>query len=471
MYYWTYLYYGNQYGNLYHFVFVDDRGIMKRRFLVLALMALSLFLLLSAVSAEEIISDDSSNDFGILSADSSADYMDSNDDSPNDVPDENQETDSENGQDDNQQNDVDNNLDNDDTNSTNSDDSSENDHSSDSANSINNSTKNTIDKTPSKISSSKKIVSTYGKTVKFSIKVLNKEGKPINHTLVRFKILGKTYNRYTNAKGISVLYIKRVAGKYTIKYSAGAISGKTTLNVKNYYKITNYKWKSGANVLKNKGIKANVPDCALVKKIIKLAKSGTPVIMFKGGNGKKVFITAGCHGNEIPSQVAAMKLIKYLENHAIKGTVYVMPFMNPKGTAANVRDYKGVHLNKKANKKGTISYKTIKLIKKFKCNSYGDFHSTRPGGKPGKDVVMGTYKPTKRSATIAKYISKNAKVKCIIYKKAGAEYPGALEDEANIKGIPAVTCEVISPHGKVKKGSVNKSLLMMKTLLKYNKVI
>ena len=73
--------------------------------------------------------------------------------------------------------------------------------------------------------------------------------------------------------------------------------------------------------------------------------------------------------------------------------------------------------------------------------------------------------------TVAKYISKNAKVKCVIYKKAGTEYPGALEDEVNIKGIPAVTCEVISPHGKIKKGSTTKALLMMKTLLKYNKVI
>ena len=58
-----------------------------------------------------------------------------------------------------------------------------------------------------------------------------------------------------------------------------------------------------------------------------------------------------------------------------------------------------------------------------------------------------------------------------IYKKAGSEYPGALEDEVNLKGIPAVTCEVISPHGKIKKGSVSKSLLMMRTLLKYNKII
>ena len=382
-------------------IFLWIKGFyMNKGFLVLALFGISLFLLVSSVSAEDIGSDDSNANIEVIDEGQSIETSDISSDSAN----------------------SDSSLDV----TGNSKENASNNASIDSS------------KVPSKFSSTKNISSTYGKKAKFSVKVLNNEGKAINHTLVTFKVSGKTKNYCT---------------------------------VKNYYKITNYKWKSGANVLKNKRIKANVPNSALVRKIIKLAKSGTPVIKFKGGNGKVVFITAGCHGNEIPSQVAAMKLIKYLETHYIKGTVYVMPFMNPKGTAANVRDYKGVHLNKKANKKGTISYKTVRLIKKFKCDAYGDFHATRPGGKPGKNLVFGSYKPTKKSATIAKYIAKNAKVKYKIYKKAGSEYPGALEDEVNLKGIPAVTCEVISPHGKIKKGSVSKSLLMMRTLLKYNKII
>ena len=413
---------------------------MKKRLSVLFLLAISLFLLISAVSADDI-ADDSNADIAVPSGEQSVDNSKSSDDNSN----------------------LNDNLDDMDG----ADDSNVNPQLSDTEIS---SASDDSSKVPSKFTS-KNISSTYGKKVKFSVKVLNKDGKAINHTLVTFKVNGKTYNRYTNQSGISYIYLNLNAGKYAIKYNASGISGKSYYTVKNYYKITTYKWKSGANVLKNKRIKANVPDSALVRKIIKLAKSGTPVIKFKGGNGKVVFITAGVHGNEIPSQVAAMQLIKYLETHYIKGTVYVMPFMNPKGTAANVRDYKGIHLNKKANKKGSISYKTVKLIKKFKCDAYGDFHATRPGGKPGKDLVFGTYKPTKKSATIAKYISKNAKVKIKIYKKAGVEYPGALEDEVSIKGIPAVTCEVISPYGKIKKGSVKKSLLMMKTLLKYNKII
>ena len=319
--------------------------------------------------------------------------------------------------------------------------------------------------------SAKDITSTYGKQTKFTVKLLDKKGNLMKNQMVTFKIGSKTYKANTTSKGLASINLNYNAGTYTIYYSADGVSAKNRYTVKNVYKITIYKWKSGADVTKNKKIKANIPKSALVKKVVKAAKSGTPVIKFKGGKGKVVFITAGVHGNEMPSQVAAMKLIQYLESHPVKGTVYIMPFMNPKATASNVRNYHGINLNSKANVKGTISYKTVKLIKKFKCSSYGDFHSTRPGGKPGKDVAMGTYKPTSQSAKLAKYIAKNSKVKYIIYKKAGAEYPGALEDMVSIKGIPAVTCEVISPHGKIAKGSVSKSLSMMKSLLKFNSLI
>ncbi len=317
----------------------------------------------------------------------------------------------------------------------------------------------------------KNIVSTYGKKATFTVKLKDNKGKVLKNKNVTFKVAGKKYFANTNSKGVASIKIKLDAGKYTVKYSCDNFTGKNTITFKNYYKITVYKWKSGANVKKNKKIKANIPKSALVKKIVKAAKKGTPMIKFKGGGGKKVFITAGVHGNEISSQVAAMKLIKYLESHPVKGTVYIIPFINPKGTVANVRDYHGIHLNKKANVKGTISYKTVKLIKKFKCDAYGDFHCTRPGGKPGKNIAMGTYNPTAESAVMAKFIAKKSSVKYLIYKQAGDEYPGALEDVVSLNHIPAVTCEVITPHGKIAKGSVGKSLSMMKSLLKFNEVI
>ena len=447
-----------------------EKSVVKSRFLVFLLLIISLFLLLSAISDEELTGVDANMGSDFLSDDQPVDNSNGGDDNSegDNVADGGSQGDV--SGDDGTGGDGDNSGGAGDNDSNNPDESGPSDSGTCSTDtSTNTPAVDSTSNVPSKLSS-KNDVSTYCTKIKFSVKVLNNQGKPLGKKLVTFKLAGKTHKVYTNSQGISSIYLNYTAGKYTVSYYCAGLSGKNTYTVKNYYKITNYKWNSGANVLKNKNIKANVPNSALVKKIISLAKSGTPVIMFKGGNGKKVFITAGCHGNEMPSQVAAMKLISYLESHAIKGTVYVMPFMNPKATAKNIRNY-GVNLNSKANKKGTISYKTVQLIKKFKCNAYGDFHSSMPGGKPGKDVAMGTYNPTKKSAALAKYISKNAKVKTIIYKKAGTEYPGALEDMVSLSGIPAVTCEVLSPHGKIKKGSVNKSLLMMKTLLKYNGII
>ena len=332
---------------------------------------------------------------------------------------------------------------------------------------------NSIENPPKAVSkfSAKDVTSKYGVNTKFSVKLLDSNGNALSNKPVTFKVAGKTCHANSSSSGVATISFKLDAGKYTITYSADGLTGKNTIKINNAYTIKIYKWKSGADVTKNKKIKKNIPNSKLVKKIVKAAKKGTPLVKFTGGKGKKVFITSGVHGNELSSKIAAMKLIKYLESHPIKGTVYIMPFINPKATSKNVRNFNGVNLNEKANVKGTISYKTVKIIKKFKCDAYGDFHCTRPGGKPGKDVAMGTYKPTSQSASMAKYIAKHAKVKHIIYKKAGSEYPGALEDVVSLNGIPAVTCEVITPHGKIAKGSVPKSLLMMKVLLKYNSLL
>lgn len=331
-----------------------------------------------------------------------------------------------------------------------------------STNSVNN-------KVVSKISA-KDVYTTYGKPTKFQVTVLDKKGNPIENQSVNFKVNNKVYNVITNSNGIAKIYLNISAGNYVVNYSSGGISGKNNFKVKNSYSFLNYKWNSGGVVTKNKRIKANLPDSALVRKMVYLAKSGTPVIKFKGGDGKVVFITAGVHGNELSSQIAALKLIKHLESNPINGTVYIMPFMHPKATEKNVRDYK-IRLNRNANVKGTISYNTVQLIMDFKCDAYGDFHCTRPGGSPGKNVAMGTYNPTGESATIAKYIAKKSNVKSLIYSKAGVEYPGALEDVVSINGIPAVTCEVVTPHGTIAAGSVSKSLSMMKSFLQYNSII
>ncbi len=209
----------------------------------------------------------------------------------------------------------------------------------------------------------------------------------------------------------------------------------------------------------------------MTSQIVALSKKGTPIIRIGNGSGPKVMIVAGVHGNELPSQIAAIKLANYLKSRSINGTVYIVPFVVPSSTAKDVRYWKGKNLNRVANVAGTPTNKILKLAKQLNISVLGDFHSTKPGGDPGKMAVFSSKHPTYKSYIIAKYISKRTGSSMITYDLSGAEYYGALEDTTNLAGIPAVTCEVLSPHGVVKSGSVTKSYNQMVALLKYKKII
>lgn len=236
--------------------------------------------------------------------------------------------------------------------------------------------------------------------------------------------------------------------------------------------VTVEKWGTGGDVTKNSLIKKNIPKSDISTKVIKAAKKGTPIVKFGNGKGKKTLIVSGVHGSELSSQVASMKLINYLSKKKnIKGTIYVIPFVAPKATAKNQRFYNGKNLNSIANKKGSVTNKIMLFAKKNKIDAVGDFHCTMPGGNPGKNIIMGTKVPTLKSARMAIGISRLIKQPYKNYLIAGKEYPGALEDVLNLKGIPAVTCEVKTPHGKIASGSITASLRQMLGFLKYNKII
>ena len=104
---------------------------------------------------------------------------------------------------------------------------------------------------------------------------------------------------------------------------------------------------------------------------------------------------------------------------------------------------------------------------KLHVNALGDFHSSQPGGVPGEDAAFCTQSPTYKSYEIASYVNKNVGAALITYKKAGVQYPGALEDECNLHGIPAVTCEVLESQGKLSSDKLNKSYSEMMALLTY----
>ena len=325
---------------------------------------------------------------------------------------------------------------------------------------------------PAKVTGAKDLSSTYGTVVYYKIKVLDKAGKPIEGAQVNFTIVGKgTLTRYTDAAGMASVSCNCPSGSYVVKYKVGTLSGSNTYKVKNKITLTTLNWGLKGDVSKIALIKKNMPNNDWVKKAVAATKKGIPLLTFKGNkNGKVVFMTAGVHGNELSSQVAAMKMINKLTTTPVNGTIYIMPFVNVKAISKKVR-YTDKDFNRIADKSNTIPNKIVNLVVKYKCDAYGDFHTTKPGGVPGKDIVMGSKSPTAASAALTKYIAKNCKVSQKIYKYAGESYPGALFENVNKKGITGVICEVMLPHNTITTKTVTTSYNMMTYFLRYSSII
>lgn len=204
--------------------------------------------------------------------------------------------------------------------------------------------------------------------------------------------------------------------------------------------------------------------------LIKAALKGTPLLKF-GSGSPRILLCAGIHGNELPPQVAFFKLLNKLEDKKVNGTVYVIPIAIPYATMKNSRRFKGWDMNRKTSKEGYISNTILKTAQKLKIQAAADFHSTQPQSNPGVESVFCSKKPCFESFKIARHITSETSSKIISQEQAGKLYGGALEDELNIQGIPAVTCEVVSRNGKLDSGSVERSLLQMNSFLTYFNII
>jgi predicted deacylase len=181
-------------------------------------------------------------------------------------------------------------------------------------------------------------------------------------------------------------------------------------------------------------------------------------------------VLAGVHGNELPPQIAAVRLISRLTVEDLSVTVHVIPFAIPLSTEYGTRSWKGQDPNRTANLFGTPTNNILSASKKNNVKYLGDFHSTRPGGYPGELSVLCSEMPCLLSFQMANFIEKETKSTLMSFTKAGSMFPGALEDVFNLAGIPAVTGEAMSPHGTVIPGSVAASLEQMDAFLKFHKV-
>ncbi len=230
--------------------------------------------------------------------------------------------------------------------------------------------------------------------------------------------------------------------------------------------ITIISKETGGRVIENKNFMTNVPTDIVSTRLIKAARYGTPMLKI-GDISPKIMLTAGVHGNELPPQIAALWLAEELMEKDINGTVYIIPFAIPNATMKNSRRFKGFDMNRSASKDGSPSNKILKATDTLKIVSIADFHSTKPLSNPGIESVFCSKKPCPESFMIAKYLTCATSSKVICHKNAGSLYSGAIEDECNLNGTAAVTCEVVSENYEVKPGSPERSYLQMLSFLNY----
>jgi uncharacterized protein len=227
---------------------------------------------------------------------------------------------------------------------------------------------------------------------------------------------------------------------------------------------------TGGNVEKNQNLQGHLTKGQITESLIEAAKKGTPLLRI-GSGFPKVLLTAGVHGNELPPQAAISRLFSELDKKKMAGTVYIIPFTIPYATMKNSRRFQGWDINRKALKEGTTSYHIIRTTQKQKIDAVADFHSTQTQSNPGIESVFCSKNPCYESFKIATHITRKTSSKIISQERAGTLYGGALEDELNLSGIPAVTCEVVSQNGRIDPGSIMRSYLQMQAFLEYFNII
>ena len=91
-------------------------------------------------------------------------------------------------------------------------------------------------------------------------------------------------------------------------------------------------------IAKNRNIFEKIKLTPFSKFILNSCVYGTPI--FKMGNsGKKLLILSGIHGNELPPQLANLKLLNQLIDTDLNNTFYFIPFASPKSTMNNERTF------------------------------------------------------------------------------------------------------------------------------------
>jgi predicted deacylase len=234
--------------------------------------------------------------------------------------------------------------------------------------------------------------------------------------------------------GIPILvFMVSLSGSYAT--NVNTVGSNVSLN-SSHYKITIFDHTVGGNVVANPRISQNIPKTDLSNQIFQMTKNGSVLLKFGNGNGPKLLMSVGIHGNEIQANIAAMKYLEFIKDKQFNGTLYIIPFDIPCDTALNTRYYKGMDPNRIANIPDTPSWKIVQFAKNNGINYLLDVHS---GGGVGSN----------RFIYVNHYFSNREKnwVSYITYKTLSstgydsADSAGMIRVSSHNYGINSITLE------------------------------
>ncbi len=232
-------------------------------------------------------------------------------------------------------------------------------------------------------------------------------------------------------------------GRYTLILHTGSVTDLSGNNLEYWtstfmvgYDISIFDSTVGGNVLNNPIIKQNIPKTDLSNQIFQMTKYGSVIVKLGNGNGPKVLISVGVHGNEPQANIAIMKYLEIIKNKQFNGTLYVIPFDIPKNTALNTRYYNGSDPNRIANIKGTPSWKIVQFAKNNGIKYLIDMHS---GGGVGKNgFIYHNAASTQQEKNIVAYIKSKTGCSTGVDK---ADNPGMIRIASHNYGINSITLE------------------------------
>ena len=256
-----------------------------------------------------------------------------------------------------------------------------------------------------------------------------------------------TDSSYTSQK-IRILTLLSITMLFFLASAPGIYAANNTNNSSVYkaaaesgYTMSILDSSLGGDVLANSQISQYIPRTEFSNQIFNMAKQGSVVLKFGNGNGPKMLISTGIHGNEVEANIATMKFLEYIKDKSFNGTLYVIPFDIPKSTAANSRLYNGADPNRNTNVPGTPGYNIVQFCLREGVQYLLEVHSGTGVGSSGLLISNSEYTMTQQEQAWASYINSHSNSWTLI---GIDDYTGLMRTYANRLGINSMNMEVDS---------------------------